>query len=342
MLGLLALILAVYACSGFYRIQPDEVGVVLRTGRLIERPAPPGLHYRLPNPISKLHRVKPQAVRRLEFGYRTVARRGEVVEPKAYLWESFHRTGIYKKVEPEAIMLTGDVNEIDLNWAIEYRVSDHAAPGFLFNLADSEALVRAAVEHTVRAVVGRMRLTDILTTARHSIEAAVFRRLQPLLEQYQACVTVTAVRLQDVHPPIDVVPAFRRVATAREDRITSINEARGYANWTLPRSRGYAGQILSDGKAYKTEKQRNAEGDTAYFTQVSQAVHDAPDTVAFTMHMDCLEESLPALRKVVLSEGLSSDAAGNTLQRFFMMGEFLKNSGVYGERATLWPESEGE
>lgn len=313
-----------YLCSGLYRIQPDEVGVVLRCGKLVEQCAAPGLHYRFPSPITRLYRVKPHAVRRLEFGFRTVARRGDIVEPSAYLWESMHRTGIYKKVEPEAIMLTGDVNELDLNLVIEFYVADAAAAGFLFNLADSEAVVRAATEETVRKVVGRMQLTDILTTARPETEAAVSSGLQRLLDQYQACVTISAVRLQDVHPPVDVVPAFRRVATAREDRITSINEAEGYRNWTIPRSRGFASQILADGDAYKSEKSNNAVGDAAYFAQVHDAFREAPYVVALTMYFERLEESLPALRKVVLGDDVSSETSENTLQRFFMIGEFLK------------------
>lgn len=341
-LALVFLALAGYVCSGFYRIQPDEVGVVLRCGKLVERSAAPGLHYRLPSPMSRLYRVKPQAVRRLEFGFRTVARRGEVVEPSAYLWESAHRTGIYEKVEVEAIMLTGDVNELDLNLVVEYCVGEEAVAGFLFHLADSEALVRAATENTVRSVVGRAPLTNILTTGRPTIEQAVSCRLQRLLDQYRACVTITAVRLQDVHPPVDVVPAFRQVATAREDRITSINEAEGYRNWTIPRSRGLAKQLLAEGEAYRAEKKTIAEGDTAYFAQTRQAFRQAPDVVAFTMYMDCLEQSLPALRKVVLSDDISSEAAGNTLQRFFMMGEFLKPGFKGIEQIPPWPDDKKE
>ena len=85
-----------------------------------------------------------------------------------------------------------------------------------------------------------------------------------------------------------------------------------------------ASQLLADGEAYRTERQTNAEGDTAYFRQVSEAFHQAPEVVAFTMYVDRLEDSLPALRKIVLSDDISSDTSGNTLPRFFMIGEFLK------------------
>jgi len=323
-IGLLLLI-AAYFGSGVYCIQPDEVGVVLRCGKLVEPPAQPGLHYRLPSPLSELHRVKPQSVRQLEFGFRTVASRTEVLEPKAYLWESMHRGGIYQKVESEAIMLTGDVNEVDLNVVIEYCVADGASAGFLFNLADNEAIVRVATENKIRDAVSTMYLTEVLTTARSAIEKELFVGLQKLLDQYQACVTVKAVRLQDVHPPVEVVPAFRRVATAREDRITSINKAEGFRKSTIPKSRGLANKIVADGEAYRTERRVNAEGDAVYFTRVQDAFQVAPDVVGFTMYIDSIEEYLPSLRKIVFSDEISSADAGNTLQRFFMMGEFLNN-----------------
>lgn len=339
-----AFVLAAYLFSGFYRIQPDEVGIELVCGKWDGQTHAPGLHYRLPSPVSRLHRVKPMAVRQLEFGFRTVARRGTVTEPSAYLWESIHRTGIYEKAEPEAIMLTGDVNEIDLNLVVEYCVAEGKVFGFLFNVKDSEALVRAATESTVRRVVGQRALTELLTTARPEIEQAVHTHLQALLDtqEYRACIRVTAVRLQDVHPPVDVVPAFRRVATAREDRMTSINEAQGYRNWTIPRSRGFASQIKADADAYRIEQKYNAEGDASHFNQTRAAFRVAPEVVAFTMYMDRLEESLPTLRKVILSSELSAPEAGDTLQKYFMMGQFLKQGLAGAGQADTWYGNDGE
>ncbi|HEO71789.1 MAG TPA: FtsH protease activity modulator HflK [Candidatus Hydrogenedentes bacterium] len=338
----LVVVLATYVGSGFYRIQPDEVGVVLRTGKLVEDDAQPGLHYRWPSPISKLHRVKPGTVRQLEFGYRTIGKPGEVSEPSAYLWESMHREGIYEKVEPVAIMLTGDVNEIDLNLVVEYCLADGRAAGFLFGHANLEALVRCATENAVRHTVGHRALSDVLTTARPEIEAEIFTRLQGVLdEEYDACVRVMAVHLQDVHPPVDVVPAFRRVATAREDRATSINEAQGYRNWTIPRSHGFAAQIESDAEAYTAEQELEAEGDVVYFNQLYGAYHRAPEVIAFTMYMDCLEEALPSLRKVVLSKEIGAGKGGEPLHRYFMMGEFVKKGlGGIGAQANTWYQAE--
>lgn len=318
--------LIAYGVSGFYRIQPDEVGVVLLCGKLTEDKAPPGLHYRLPSPIAKLHRVKPNMVRQLEFGFRTIAARGEVSEPDAYLWESRHRSGIYEKVEPEAIMLTGDKNEVDLNLAIEYRVSPDAAAAFLFNLADSESVVRAATESCTRAVAGTMYLNDALTTARQPIERRIKTDLQRLLDAYDTGVQITALCLQDVHPPVAVVPSFRQVASARENKVTKINQALAYQMETVPKARGLGKYILADADAHRTEKKLNAEGDALYFNAMVEAYSDAPEAVAFVKYMDSLEEVLPPLRKVILSREVSADPTKNLLGKFFLAGEFLKKA----------------
>jgi len=317
--------LAVYACSGFYRIQPDEVGVVLHWGRLAEGHVEPGLHYRVPTPVTRLYRVRANAVRQLEFGFRTGAQRGKVAEPKAYLWESRHQGGIYEKVPQEAVMLTGDKNEVDLNLTLEYRVADDA-PAFLFNVAGGEDVVRAAAESATRGVVGRMELEYVLTTERTAMEGRILQDTQKLLDAYESGVAVTTVRLQDVHPPVEVVPAFRRVATARENRATSINRARGYQAATIPKSRGLSNYIASDAQAYLGEKQRHAEGDAAYFAAMAEVFNSAPEAAAFAMHTEAVLQALPSVRKVILSEDVDDSAADHPLSAWFLAGEFLRKT----------------
>jgi len=318
--------LGTYAASGFYRIQPDETGVLLRWGKLADAGVPPGLHYRLPSPFTSLRRVRAGAVRRLEFGFRTIAQRGRVREPAAYMWESRHRGGIYEKRVEEAIMLTGDKNEADVNLTLEYRVAPEAAAEVLFNLADPEPIVRAATESCTRAVVGTMELTEVLTTGRTAIEERVARCVQQVLDAYGAGIEVATVRLQDVHPPVDVVPAFRRVATAREDKATRVNRALGYRNAALPKAEGSARYIGEDAKAYRSEKIRTAEGDAAYFAAMAKAFDENPEAAAFAMYMENSEEVLPGLRKVILSQAVSAAAGEHPLQTCFLAGEFLKKA----------------
>jgi len=331
---IVALAILVYICSGFYQIQPDEVGVVLRCGKLVDDRVPPGLHYHFPKPISKLCRVKAQSVCQLDFGFRTIARRGEVREPDAYLWESMHNTGIYQKVVPEAIMLTGDTNEVDVNFTVECRVAEGSAAGFLFNIAESEEVFRALTESAVRSIVGQMPLDDILTTARPELERRVFERLQQLLDEHETCISLVAVRLQDVHPPVEIVPAFRDVATAREQRETAINEAGGYRNDLIPKAKGAARQETADAQAYLTEKELQATGDAAYFAAVLDSFRAEPAVIKFEMNTKCLEETLPAVRKVIISEKVGRQTGGVDLQKMFLMGEFLRQGDFAWESAS--------
>ncbi|MFC1736895.1 FtsH protease activity modulator HflK [Candidatus Hydrogenedentota bacterium] len=320
-----------YAASGLYQIAPDEVGVVLQCGKLRHDNVQPGLHYHLPWPVSKLHKVRVDAVRQLEFGYRTIAARGEVVEPAAYLWESMHSTGLYRKVEEESIMLTGDANEVDLNLIIEYQVLEGSAANFLFNIANSELLIRSATEEVMRSTVSVMSLEDVLTTGRDDIEKRAFVKLGKLLDQHNCGVRLTAIHLQDVHPPVAVVPSFRNVVTAREERNTVISRAIAYQKDTLPRARGEADQTISDAKAYLAEKELEAAGESAYFTKQLKAYRKTPGIIAFNMYMDALDKSLPRTRKIVFDERIRRAARRGNLGNLFLVSEFLKEAGILGD-----------
>ncbi len=328
----IALGLVAYAATGLFRIQPDELGVVLVCGKLEHDNLTPGLHYRPPSPLSRLYRVKAGRLRQLEFGFRTVARREDVQEPTAYLWESRHTTGIYEKREAEAVMLTGDKNEADVNITIEYRVAERAAAKYLFRLADVEAVVRAATESCTRHIVGTMRLSEVLTTARQELEHRLGRELQALLDSYDAGVAVSAVRLQDVHPPVAVVPAFRQVATARENKVTVVNQATAYQKATIPKARGAAQYILADADAYRAEKELHATGDATYFNAVAEVAKHFPDAMPFIMYMEAVDAALPPLRKVILSRALSAGAGGAPLETYFLTTEFLKMFESVAER----------
>ncbi len=323
---LVVLLVLAYFVSGFFCIQPNETGLLLKFGKLSPTHCEPGLHYRLPYPMTRLHRVQPDAVQQLEFGFRTIARRSEATEPNAYLWESAHMSGIYEKHSEEAIMLTGDKNEVDANLVLEYHVAPQRAAQYLFHLADTEATVRAVTESCLRRTIGVMPLTEVLTTQRDTISEVIFKEVQQQLDTYQAGIALTAVRLQEVHPPVTVVPAFRGVATAREDRATEINRAISYHNATLPNTRGAAKRLLADAEAYTVEKKLSAEGDTAYFRAMTEVFQESPEAVAFLMHLDCIEDVLPSVRKLLIDPNVKKDARRNPLTGYFMAGQFLNES----------------
>ena len=323
-LGTLAGIAVVaYALSGVYRIGPGEVGVLTRFGRLRDGAVEPGLHYRLPPPFTTVYRTAPSRARQLEFGFRTVGQRGVTEEPSMYLWESQHLMGIYEKRLEEAIVLTGDKNEVDLNFVLEYRLIREALPRYLFRTADADAFVRALAQRCVQRAVGCMELEAVLTTGRTEIEGQVGALLQDLLDELGLGVEVAAVRLQDVHPPGKVVPAFRAVATAREQRETLIHQAEAYRNDMVPKARGQGAFLRRDAEAHNAEKRLWAEGDAAYFDALAAVYRDYPEAARFVRHVSTLEEVMAGTRKVVLDGRVGVRGDGSTLPEWFMAAEFL-------------------
>ncbi len=322
--ALIVLLPAWYAASGLYVIGADELGVLTRFGRLQDAAVQPGLHYRLPAPFSTLHRAKPGRVFQLEFGFRTVGTRGVSTEPQAYLWENRHLSGLYEKKLEESILLTGDKNEVDLNFTIEYRLMPEALARYYFNTAAPETIIRALAQQNIQNIAGTMELTDVLTTGRTQVEKQIIAALQPMLDMLEVGVEITAARLQDVHPPAKVVSAFRSVAAAREERATIIHQAEAYRNETLPDARGGAFVLQDDAAAYVAEKRLQAKGEASQFTALA-AVHLAhPEAVKFLWYVATLEKSLQDSRIVLFDKEITQGEGGRQIPDYFLGTEFFK------------------
>jgi membrane protease subunit HflK len=220
----------------------------------------------------------------------------------AYLWESRHIGGFYEKRVQEALMLTGDENIIDLNLVAQYRVAEPAA--YLFHIASPESLVRAATEAVVRGVVSREPLEVLLTTDRRRIEQEVAASLQELLGGYGAGIDVISVRLQDVHPPVEVVSSFREVSSAREDKSRFMREAEAYANDELPKARGQAEQAMQEARRTLEQAVNRATGEAERFTKIVREYSKARDVTGDRLYLETIEQSLAGARKVVVDASL--------------------------------------
>jgi regulator of protease activity HflC (stomatin/prohibitin superfamily) len=196
----------------------------MRWGRALDEIMTPGVHLKAPWPMERVARVEVPKVRRVEIGFRTrkVARSINAIAAQFYatLWESRHAAGTYEKLPEEALRMTGDENVVDMNVVFFYRVSDPKA--YLFKVARTEDLIRFAGESVMTNIAGRLALDDVLTVQRDVFEELILTLTQEFLDAVDAGVEITGVRLQDVHPPLEVVPAFRDVASAREDKTTIV------------------------------------------------------------------------------------------------------------------------
>src|SRR5499425_1571352 len=290
-LALIALgVLALWGFSGFFRVEPDELGVVLRFGEQV-RVVQPGLNYHLPYPIETVLTPKALRVNKIDIGMRVV--------------EDLRRGTTIRDVPEESLMLTGDENIVDVDFSVLWKIKPEAkgVENYLFNIQQPEGTVKAVAESAMREVIGRSTLQPILTGARQNIETAVHELMQKVLDNYGAGVQITQVQLQEVDPPSQVIDAFRDVQAARADSERAQNEAQSYANKVVPEARGKAAQITQSAEAYREQTVAEAKGATSRFLQVYDEYKKAPDVTRQRMYLETMERLFGGTDKIILDQG---------------------------------------
>ncbi|MGH7038331.1 MAG: FtsH protease activity modulator HflK [Stellaceae bacterium] len=283
---IIAAIVVIWLASGFYIVQPDEVGIVLRFGAY-NRTTQPGLNYHLPVPIESVLEPKVTRVNRTAIGYRTAEN---------------ETTGASETVPvpEESLMLTGDENIVDVNFTVFWVIKN--AQDYLFNIRNPKMTVKSAAESAMREVIGEHPLAMELATGRAEVEKDTQKLLQQLLDFYQSGIEVTEVTLQRVDPPDPVIAAFRDVQAALADRARLRNEAQAYANSILPRARGDAVKIAQEGQAYRQQTVARAEGDAARFNAVYHAYLSAQDVTLQRIYLETMEQILASSNKVIIDK----------------------------------------
>jgi len=294
--------ISLWGFSGFFRVEPDELGVVLRFGKNV-REVQPGLNYHLPYPIETVLTPKALRVNKIDIGMRVVddTRRGTTV----------------RDVPEESLMLTGDENIVDVDFAVLWRVKPTGVGDYLFNIQNPEGTVKAVAESAMREVIGRSEIQPILTGARQTIETAVLELMQSTLDSYGAGILVTQVQLQKVDPPTQVIDAFRDVQAARADLERAVNEAQTYANRVVPESRGRVAQITQAAEAYKSQTVAEATGQTSRFLKIFEEYKKAPAVTRERMYLETMERVLGGTDKVILD----SSNGGSGVVPYLPLGE---------------------
>ena len=302
---------AVWAASGLRTIDPQEVGLVQRFGRHVGGELGPGLHWRLPWPVERVTRVEPYRLRMAAVGSPREAGAGETGAATSYEWNVRH-AGFDDAPPLERLMLTGDENLVEVAARIHYRVADAAA--FAFATADPALLVEASAERSLRTVLAGHSLDDVLTGKRDGIEKAWQTHLAALLQSLGAGVEIVSATVQDAHPPLDVVDAFRDAASALEERETLIDEAEGYALERLPIARGEARRQLLEAEAYRNRRVEAGRGESERFEMRAGAYRRANDLHRFRLQLRTIEGSLAGKPKLI------TDATGGR-KRFVFVDE---------------------
>jgi len=313
-------VLVLWAASGFYAVEPDEQGLVLRFGKYV-RTTGPGWNYHLPYPIETVLIPSVTTQNSIEIGMRSGG------------------NAAVREVPQESLMLTGDGNIVDVNFAVVWVIKN--AHEFLFNIQDQESTIRAVAESAMREVVGRSELQQILTEAAPAAPldptrpgeapvpqvnkvataaataAAVRSLMQTTLDSYHAGVEVTQVQLQKIAPPQQVIDAFRDVQAAQQDQLRTRNEAQAYANRVIPEARGEAAQVVQAAEAYKARVVAEAQGQAARFMSVLQEYEKAPDVTRERIFLETMERVLGRTDKVIID----SKASGQGVVPYLPLGQ---------------------
>ena len=279
--------IAMWGLSGFFSVDPDELGVVLRFGKYV-RDAKPGLNYHLPYPIESVLTPKVTRVNRIDIGIRLV--------------EDLRRGTTMRDVSEESLMLTGDENIVDVNFSIFWLVKPDGVGDYLFNIQQPEGTVKAVAESAMREIVGRSTLQPVLTE-RQPIETAVQELMQSTLNKYGSGIQITQVQLQKVDPPSQVIDAFRDVQAARSDLERAQNEAQTYANKVIPEARGRAAQITQNAEAYREQTVAEAKGATSRFLKIYDEYKKAPEVTRQRMYLETMERLFGGTDKIIMDSG---------------------------------------
>ena len=288
---------AAWLLSGIYRVEPDEQGVVLRFGRLVDI-VEPGLHFHLPYPISRVLLPKVTQVNQLQLGGAAEFAPGTAGNAGA-------ASGVGAPV-PTNQMVTGDENIVIAEYVVFWRIKN--AEDYLFRLLDPNATLQMAAESSMHSVIGRYPIQAALSDKRQEIADQAKELLQEILDRYHAGILITQVQLQRVDPPAAVIDAFNDVQRARADQERARNEAEAYANDVLPRARGEADRMNEEANAYKEQVVNVARGEIQSFLSVYETYRQAKDVTSWRLYLDSMDQLLRKSGKVIIDssgKGLS-------------------------------------
>lgn len=273
--------------SGFYIVQEGQAAAILRFGEFRTMVESAGFKWRLPYPIETAEQVDVQRLRQVEVGY---------------------RTNVKNKVPRESLILTGDQAIVDLQFAIQYRITDPKA--FLFNNNPGgapEELIRQAAETAMRETIGRTNIDSVLYEEKEAVARDALRLAQAIADRYRAGVGIVDLTIQQAQPPEQVQAAFEDANKAAQDRERLINEGRAYANDVIPKARGTAGRLQQEAEGYKGRVVATAEGDASRFKQVLAEYRKAPEVTRERLYLETMQQIFSNTSKVYVDSRNNSN-----------------------------------
>ena len=298
------LVIVGWFISGFYTVQPNEVGVPLLFGKARGLTGP-GFNWNWPAPIGEVLKPEVTTIKRTEIGGRADA-----------------SSDSSSTLLAESLMLTGDENIIDIRFNVQWKIGDKPDDPlrYLFNIKEPESTVKSVAEAAMREIIGQLQFEYALTVGRAEIEKQSKELIQQILDTYGSGILVTQVALQNVDPPADVVGAFRDVQAARADQVRSVNDAQGYFNKITQEAEGDAQQVIKDAEAYREQKIAIATGDAQRFISVYDQYAKAKDITERRIYLETMERIMQGMKKVLVDT-----AGGSGTVPYVSLNELIRD-----------------
>ncbi len=282
---LLVVLVVILLISGFFMINPEEVGLITRFGKHV-REVNPGLHFKIPL-LERVYKVPVERQQKLEFGFRTV---------KADVKSQYTREGYID----ESLMLTGDLNLADVEWVVQYRIDN--AYNYLFKVRNTETTLRDIAEAATRQIVGDRTVNEVLTVGRTEITSKLEIIIQEISTEYSLGVTIEQVVLQDINPPDPVKAAFNAVNEAQQEKETLINQAKSEYNKVIPKAKGQAKETIQKAQGFATERVNRAKGEVARFNKLYAEYIKAPEVTKNRIYLETMQDVIPMLGNKIITD----------------------------------------
>lgn len=263
--------------GAIYSIGPDEVGVIQRFGKYVDLSSP-GLHAKIPFGVDKATPIKVEKVYKMEFGFKTI-------EPGV---RTRYSSDDYRD---ESLMLTGDLNILDVRWIVQFKIKDPEK--LLFATRNPDENIHDISEVVMRRFVGDYSVDEVLTNKREEIDDLAQQEIQRILDIYNVGVQIVTVKLLDVNPPEKVKPAFNEVNEAKQEKEKMINQAWEQYNKVIPKAKGTAEKTIREAEGYATDKINRAKGESARFLATLEEYKKAPDITKKRLYLETLMQVLP-------------------------------------------------
>ncbi|MGE0733883.1 MAG: FtsH protease activity modulator HflK [Alphaproteobacteria bacterium] len=315
-LAIAVLAVVVWLATGFYRVEPNQVGVELVFGKMTSV-SPQGLHYNWPAPIGDVQRPNVTTINSIEVGMSAPA----AIRPTS-------RTAPARTLQSDSLMLTGDENILDIQavvlWRVDMRNSFKGVENYLFNIRDPDRTVKDVAEAALREVIGKNEFEFIRTQGRVKIQLEVMELMQRLLDEFGAGVEIREVQMQRIDPPGKVLDAFRDVQAARADKERVINEANAYFNQKVQGAEGQSETITRSAEAYKEERVALATGEASRFLALYAQYQIQKDITRQRLYLDTMREVMRSMDKTLIDNGKGS----NPTVPYLPLNELMRKQAV--------------